>query len=255
MFRAILVCGLLVAYAGPAAAEDRAPTEKKAATVTAKQLIERLRQPFTLPKGIDPNTPLKDALEHISDRTEIPILINGEAFRAEVQVQEVETQPIRLQVMRDIRLATVLRMLLRQVNATYLVRDDHLEIVPLPTVPGTDGILQVDRSALPRVYASFEKRPLDEALRDLSDASEITVVLNTTQAGEMARVPVTATFKNVGVDTAVRLLADMAGLTMVRVDDALYVTTREAAPLVEPAKPAAKPKKNPPQAPRPPVGM
>jgi hypothetical protein len=224
--------------------------EPKSTPVTAKQLVARLRQPITLDKGIDPNTPLKDALEYIAYRTATPILINGEAFKAEAAVQEIETQPVRFPAVRDIRLGTVLRMFLRQVQATYAVREDHLEIVPLPLVPtGPEGMLQVDRSVLPQVYAIFEKRPLDEALRELSDTAEITVVLNTAQAGERARAPVTATFKNVGVDTAVRLLADLADLKMVRLDNVLYVTTREGAALVEPAKPEAKSTKKAPQAP------
>jgi hypothetical protein len=87
----------------------------------------------------------------------------------------------------------------------------------------------VDRSQLPLVYAIFEKRPLEDALRELSELTDVSVVLDASRAKETARLPVTATFKNVAVDTAVRLLADLAELKMVRVDNVLYVTTAENA--------------------------
>ena len=47
--------------------------------------------------------------------------------------------------------------------------------------------------------------------------------------GEKARRPITATFAHVPVDSAVQLLADMAGLRMVVVDNVLYVTSPENA--------------------------
>ena len=39
----------------------------------------------------------------------------------------------------------------------------------------------------------------------------------------------TATFRNVPLDTAVWILADMSGLTVVRKDNLLYVTSKEPA--------------------------
>jgi hypothetical protein len=244
MRRHILACGLLLACAAVAPAEDRATPESSEAR--AKLLLTQLGRRFTLEKGIDPNTPLKDAVEFISDKFEVPIVIESQAFRAK-GIPEVETQPVRLPRLRNIRLSGLLRLLLDQVNATYLIRDDYVQIVPLPTVPG--GGPEVDRSALPLVYAIFEKRPLDDALHELADQVDSSVVLDANRAAEKAKAPVTATFKNVGVDTAVRLLADMTGLKMVRVDNVLYVTTPEGASEVEQAKPEGKSKKKAPQAP------
>jgi hypothetical protein len=244
MFRAILMCGVLLACAALAAAEDRTGPEKKSAGPSARELLARVRQPITLDKGVDPNTPLKDALEFLADKFEVPILIDAMAFR-DMGIQELETAPVRLPIVRNISMAKVLRKLLGQVLATYTVHDGYLGVVPLPTVPGADGTLQVDRSVLPSVYAIFEKRPLNEALQELSDLTDITVVLDTNRAAEKVKAPVTATFKNVGVDTAVRLLADMAELQMVRMDNVLYVTTAENAARVQPAREERKPAKAP----------
>jgi hypothetical protein len=250
MLRSILACGLLLAWTALAAAEEgEGAKEKGQKTNPANHILATLGKAVTFDKGVDPNTPLKDALEFITSRYEILFLVNNEAFKADAQVQEIETQPVRLPVIPSMRLATVLRVLLRQVNATYQVHDDYVEIVPLPMVVGPDGTPLVDRSALPLVYAIFEKRPLDEALRELADQADISVVLDANRAAEKAKAPVTATFKNVSVDTAVRLLADMTGLKMVRVENVLYVTTPEGASEVEQAKPEGKPKKKVPPAP------
>ncbi|MBI1917766.1 MAG: hypothetical protein HYS12_23985 [Planctomycetes bacterium] len=93
----------------------------------------------------------------------------------------------------------------------------------------------------PLVHAVFEARPLDEALRELSDATDGYNVLLNGNVKE-AKVPMTATFRNVPLDTAVWALADMAGLTVVRKDNLLYVTSKEPArPLPGPAAPKKLP--------------
>jgi hypothetical protein len=49
------------------------------------------------------------------------------------------------------------------------------------------------------------------------------------RAREKATTRVTATLNNVPVDTAVLILADMADLRMIVLDNVLYVTTKENA--------------------------
>jgi hypothetical protein len=77
------------------------------------------------------------------------------------------------------------------------------------------------------VCAEFDKRPLDEALKELADATDSTLVLDG-RAAEQAKV-VTATLINVPLDTAVDLLANMTGLKVVSRDRMLYVTTKDNA--------------------------
>src|SRR5262249_4675753 len=86
-------------------------------------------------KGIDPNTPLKDALEYFSDHYNLTILINTAAFKADKEGEEaagdVEAAPVKLPKMSNIALGTALRMLLAQVppnGATYLIRRDFIEV-------------------------------------------------------------------------------------------------------------------------------
>jgi hypothetical protein len=46
---------------------------------------------------------------------------------------------------------------------------------------------------------------------------------------EKASIPITAWLPNVPLETAVHLLADMGGLSVVRMDNVFYVTTPENA--------------------------
>lgn len=93
------------------------------------ELRDKLNKPVTLDKGIDPNTPLKDALEFLSDKEDLTIIIDTEAFKAE-GLAEVESQAVKLSKMSGVSLGTVLRLLLGQlqVPGTYLIRRDYIEI-------------------------------------------------------------------------------------------------------------------------------
>ncbi|MBV9123350.1 MAG: hypothetical protein JO112_08335, partial [Planctomycetes bacterium] len=92
-----------------------------------RDMSNKLNQPITLDKPIDPNTPLSDALEFLSDKYDITILIDTEAFKSD-GVQDISSQGVKLPRMVGVSLATALRLLLSQVGATYIVRRDYLEI-------------------------------------------------------------------------------------------------------------------------------
>src|SRR5262249_38854095 len=96
---------------------------------------------------------------------------------------------------------------------------------------------------LPLVHAAYEKAPLAEALKELADSSNFNVVLDEC-VGDKVKVPVSARLANVPLDTAVRMLADMADLKPVLMDNTLYVTTRENAELLQ--KELPKPRKQQP---------
>ena len=210
---ALLVCAV------PASADER-PTQEKPVSLTPREVLRRLRSFVTLEKGIDPNTPLKDALEFLAERWEMNIVINTTAFR-DNGIPELEAQPVRLPKLIGVRASTILRMVLSQVNATMLVTPDFIEVIPAST------------TGLPLVHASFEDRSLDEILHELSERTDYTVALDAHKTGEKAKVKLTANFKRVPLDTAVRLLADMAGLKMVTAEKALYVTDKANAEILQ----------------------
>jgi hypothetical protein len=216
-----------------------------------KQLRAKLTQPISLEKGIDSNTPLKDAVEFLSDRYEIPLLVNEAAFPKDENGNSVMGHPVRLSKLTGVKLGTVLRLVLAQVQGTYLIRGDHIEIVPRPLAWPSEWTADT-RQLATAVTLDLHKQPLDRALQYLADASGINIILDARLAEQAANVPVTAVLTNVPVDTAASFLADMADLKVVVRYNILYVTNadnarelRADAPKRElrpqPAAPEAKP--------------
>src|SRR5262249_6537692 len=75
-----------------------------------RNLKTKLSSPITLDKGIEANTPLKEALEFLSDKFDVTILVNSPAFKQE-GTDAVEDLPVRLPRMTGVSLGTVLRLL------------------------------------------------------------------------------------------------------------------------------------------------
>lgn len=188
-----------------------------------------LATPIQLRNGIDSNTPLKDALEYLSARSkDVLIVINTQGFEA-IGVQKVEETAVQLQGMpRSLPMATVLQLLLRQVrgedaHGTFLVREDHIEVTTTRHVDPQAWIKQ--RNFAPIVAADFERVDLQEALKKLADQTGISIVFDRRQE----TVPVTIRLRNIRLDTAVMLLADIADLQAVPMENVLYVTSKDNA--------------------------
>jgi hypothetical protein len=223
-----------------ASADKKAPgkTPSVPAARTANrlgQLTHKLAEVVSLKNGFDAKTPLKDALDFLNDQFELsPILIDTAAFKA-AGLDAPADQPVQLPRLTGVRLGSILSMLAAQVHGAYLVRPDHISLTTTDAWrleiwgrSNEEGGVK-HRRPLPLVHATFEQRPLDEALRELADATGFSVVLDTRQAGEHSRAAVTALLNNVPLDTAVRLLADQANLQAVLLDNVLQVTTKERA--------------------------
>src|SRR5207245_5823735 len=92
-----------------------------------RELKKLMQRPITL-EGFDPNTPLKDALGFLSERFRLTILIDTQAFKDDLQINEPEQQPVKLPKLVDVSLGTVLRLLLSQAQATFMIRRDFIEV-------------------------------------------------------------------------------------------------------------------------------
>ncbi len=242
MVRSCLVLGLVFAFTASlsfACADSNAGTvplkpqaeKKDDATRAALVVREKLSRPCNLPKGVDPNTPLKDAMEFLSELYDVPIHIDRTAFKAD-NVQDAEQFPVRMSKTTATPLRVVLQRLLGNIDppATYLVQQERIVIVPQKVANPTHWTAEM-RHLVPTVDVDLDRRPLDLALREISLQTGINIVLDA-KAGEKAKTTVSATLARTAVDTAVILLADMADLTVVPLDTVLYVTTREHADLL-----------------------
>jgi hypothetical protein len=201
-------------------------------------LRRKLAEPINLEKGIGPNCTLNDALEYFSDRYDLTIVVDEEAFQA-IGVLKVGESPVQLPRMTGVPLRLALQKMLAQLKGeehagAFLIRGDHLEITttrhanPLHWVGAA-------RRGLPAVSCDFDREPLTEALRQLSESTGISVAVDP-RALDQGRKTVSVELNDVPLDTAVGLLASMADLRAVSLDNLLYVTTRDKARELEKEK-------------------
>jgi hypothetical protein len=187
------------------------------------QNTDKLRQ------GIDPGQSLKDVLDFLGRSHGLTFRVDHAAFKMLGQDSIEEKQlPTGLPGMRDIPLATILGDLLLQLepHGAFMVRKGYIAIVPL-------GHTMAEFTMREPVEAEFDKTPLQDALRELTEHTGTSIILDARRAGEKAKTPLTATLHHVQVGTAVKLLANMAELKAVMVDNAIFVTTEENAKKLE----------------------
>src|SRR5439155_13807111 len=129
---------------------------------------EKLDQLITI--EFDQNTPFREAIRHISERYKMTILIDKGSFQAD-QNPDVEIQPVKLPRLVDVKLVTGLRATLVQAGGDFYTKGDVLMVVPRRYIEAGSAFRHP-------VNASFSKRPLAEALGELSDMSGVSVVLD-----------------------------------------------------------------------------
>jgi hypothetical protein len=183
----------------------------------------------------DPKTTLGDVLEYLGKHYDLTFDVNEKAFAAEASPDALKTEVGPLPAMRSVRLDAVLRKALGRLpvesGATWMLRDDRVEITTR-AVQAVEVWGNYTGPHLPLVWANLDKTPLEDALRDLAEQTEFNLLMDN-RAGEKGKTPVTARLRNTPLDTAVRLLADMADMRSVHLDNVLYVTTKENAAALE----------------------
>jgi hypothetical protein len=155
--------------------------------------------------------------------------INYKAFaEAGVHIAEINVQD-EPWTLTDSSLRSVLHHLLGylHVPAVYLIRDYTIEVTTAKAVRAELGISD-DRPLLPLVWEDIENVTLAKALQQLAKGSGMSIVLDPRALPDDS-LKIRAGFFNVPVDSAVRILANMADLQMVQVDNVLYVTTPKRA--------------------------
>lgn len=245
MSRLALLGGLLVLSVGLILGQTRtnavAPApekpEVKIEPASAGALRVALKNIAEVPA--DPQTSLAAVLTGLSNKLradhklDVDFHINEAAFKADGIEDAREIRPVAnapLAAAGKATLENYLRKVLNRVQngsgATYLLRKDGIEIT---TVQAARAQIWGGHKGpfLPLIHTQFDKKPLDEALKELVDLTDHNIVLDVRV--ENGKQPVTARFLNTPLDTAVTLLADMAGLSTYLQDNVIYVTTRENA--------------------------
>ena len=200
----------------------------------AKTWRDELAKPVEFNGIDDPKMTLADVLTQLADQYGLRFEVNEPAFEERGAAAVLDT-PVAanrpLPPLKNVSLATALRLVLDRLPlpATYVIRKDTIEVLPVAAVRAELG-LENDRPLLPLVWEEVDNVPLPAALKRLAAASGMNVVLDPRALPEKdGSVPVSGQFANVPVDTAVRILANMADLRSVRLDNVLYVTTPKRA--------------------------
>jgi hypothetical protein len=198
----------------------------------------------------DKTTTLDLVLEQLGKVLSVDFVYKERAFATDKvdhvdKTPVVETGPIRGGVYTlAVRLQKILSRIPAKSGATYMVRAEHIEITTNAAVRA-ELRLPANQPLLPLVWERFKKTPLPDTLDRLADGTDYSVVLDTRVRDKADKTEVSARLANVPVDVAVRVLADQAGLEVVRLANVFYVTSPENAARLRAAdkraKPAAKP--------------
>ena len=201
-------------------------------------LIEQLTATVIFEGFDDPRFTLQDALDYLADRYDLSFDVDEKAFAkafGKKAPRSVLAEPVAanspIPKMRGIALERVLKKILERIDvdsgATFLMHRDQIFITT--GAAASKEILGDSSMPLQRlIHRRMEKRLLVDALEEIAEYSDATVVLDES-VGEKAKETVSARFLNATPETAVRIVADRSGLTVVRMDNVLYVTTREKA--------------------------
>ena len=232
MFR-VLPAALLLSITCLSFAAAPAPPEKEPPRMPALLFKTIKSEGFA-----DPKATLKQYLENLSKVHDIAFTINEKAFEADSMQNVGDYTPTEKPIPASdrTRLDTVLHELLARIpaasGATYLVRRDSIEITTNAAARAQIWGDDYSGPFLPLVHMTIDKKPLEEALKELADQAEFNIVLDP-RAAEKAKTPVNARFLNTPLDSAAHFLADSADLQPVVLDNVIYVTTKENASRLE----------------------
>ncbi|MCE9566315.1 MAG: hypothetical protein K8U57_30190 [Planctomycetes bacterium] len=211
----------------PAFADDPVPAKKKPDPTA--ELLEKLAGPATLQKG--DAIPLREFALYIQAKYAVSIVINVKAFKANA---EADAEEFRLRVpdRKGLPLGVVLRQVLDQADATFLVRRAHIEIVPIAfaaqeTKNATDETPNAQLKE-PLVSVVFKEKAFNEAVAELAEENDLTVIV-APQSGDARMGFVTARMLNMPADKALELLAVQCDLRVIRKGNAYLITSRDHA--------------------------
>jgi hypothetical protein len=235
----------------PAEPREKRPEAGAAAPAKKVSLAKKLHEVIDFPGIDDPRERLIDVLDKFAKNHGVTFSVNERAFKHEMLFDVTEQEVANPHVIPPMKrtLATVLKKVLARLpipsGATYLVRKEAIEVTtnafanaevypaentvynPLDDDKAESGKFVV--TTFPRVAASFRKTPLAEALETLAEENDVNIVLDASVAEERMKAPVTMKVRNLPADTAVLMLARMANLHAVQIDNALFVSTLEKA--------------------------
>jgi hypothetical protein len=249
LFAALAALAGAWSAAPPTAAKAKYDSSPVRPAPMMETLADKLMKRVDFPGVDDPKTTLSEVLDKLAKDYRVAFDVNERAFKFEMLNDVLKTEvanPNAIPPMKA-RLDTVLRKVLQRIDvpsgATWLVREDAIEITTeqfLITEVYLGGQRDLSSRAAefeedPAVYTGPRfpliqadlrgEIPLCDALDRLAEQSDTTIVLDSSLQAEKSKMRVSLKGRNLPLDTAVLMLASMAGLDFVQLDNALFVTT------------------------------
>lgn len=232
----VAVCGLALTPVALFADDAKPAPAKKAEPDRTERLLTTLAQEVELKEGSNVNEiPLFELLQDLSKRYQMTFVIMEEPFVAEGQpnIKEAKAKIAATQL-RGVTMHHFLSTILDSMNATYLVKNGVIEIVPTKHAAKVtkSGISEDEngRARLnePLVSVIVKEKPLNETVAKIAEFHDLTVIVSP-QAADAKAAFVTARILNVPADKALELLALQCDLRLVRKGNAYLITSKDQA--------------------------
>jgi hypothetical protein len=207
-----LACALAPAAlaAAPAADKDQGPTA-----------VEKVRQALEAPVTVKiDKQPLTAAIDMLKEKGKVNLVLDTLSIQQQLGwVPEQPPAPVDVDL-KDVKLKSALRTVLGPYSLSYVVLDDTV----LVTTEQTALLRQMSQ----RVNVDLDQVEFGQALKQLGRETGANLLLDS-RVDKDAKVPVSLELEDVPLETAVRLLSEMAGLKPVRIGNVLFVTDKKTA--------------------------
>jgi hypothetical protein len=209
---------LLLAAFGLCATAFAAPatpgTETKKTETPAEKIKKALDQTTDLEIT---DQPLHLAVNQLREQSKINFVLDRGALA--MMGLDPEQMPVNVKL-EKVKLRSGLRTFLAPVGLTFAVVGDAVVI--------TTEDVAIYRQLRQRVNVDVNRVQFADALKDLARETCTNLILDT-RAHKESQAPVTLQVDDVPLDTAVRLMCEMAGLKPVRMGNVLFVTSKASA--------------------------
>lgn len=211
---AILVgclAGVLSAAPVPAKPADDSPAGKARQTLDKKITLKA------------ENKSLTEVVEMLREESKVEVAIDTQTlqqFGVDVNTPAVNCD------LKDAKVRDVMKAVLGKYNLRCGVTAGGL------TVSTEDGLIV--KQLRHRVDVDVTDQPLEDVVRTLTSQSGANVVFDPRPERKLLGAKVTLKAEDVPVETAVRLTAEIAGYSVVRMGNVLFVTTTERAEKLRP---------------------
>jgi hypothetical protein len=213
-----VLLGLAVALAPAFARAAPAPPESDKKGESPAEKVRRILEQTADSVEIQ-DQPLEYAIGQIHNETGLNFVVDRQTIQ-QMGIDMSTGGPAVNVKLQKVKWKTVLRSMLGQYNLSYAIVGEAVAV--------TSEDMAMLRQMHQRVSVDLDKVVLAAALKQLAKETATNLLVDA-RAQKEAQTAVSLQLEDVPLETAVRLMADMAGLKPVRVGNVLYVTTKANA--------------------------